>query len=339
MSRRNSFLFSFGTALLILILFFSIQVGAKTDLKVFHAGSLSVPFKRLEKEFESAHPDVNVQLEAHGSVVAVRQVTDVGKKGDVVAVSDYTLIPSLMSPEYADFYLQFAQNRMVLAYTEESNLSERINSHNWYNVLANKDVRFGFSNPNMDPCGYRSPMVMQLAEIHYFDPGILNKLVLNNSKITVTAKENTYQINVPEVIRPDTGQLTIRNKETDLVALLQSGGLDYAFEYMSIAKQHGLKFIKLPRAVDLSSTKYGDLYSRVSVKTADGKIKKAKPIVYGITIPKNARHPKLAAEFLKLIISEKGRSVFSELGQPPIVPARGFGDVPGSLEVSMEEQN
>lgn len=339
MSHSKTLVARVGLPILIICFLFSFQSSGKTNLKVFHAGSLSIPFKQIEKKFEAAHPDVDVQLEAHGSVVAVRQVTDVGKKGDVVAVSDYTLIPSLMVPEYADFFLQFARNRMVLAYTEKSNLSERINSHNWYNVLANKDVRFGFSNPNMDPCGYRSPMVMQLAEIHYFDPGILNNLVVNNSKITVTAEDNSYQINVPEIIRPDTSQLTVRNKETDLVALLQSGGLDYAFEYMSIAKQHGLKFIKLPRAVDLSSTKYGDLYSRVSVKTADGKAKKAKPIVYGITIPKTAEHPKLAAKFLNLLISEKGRRIFSELGQPPIVPARGFGKVPDSLEVFVGEQN
>jgi molybdate/tungstate transport system substrate-binding protein len=331
MLGKRKFLRVLGVSLVVFSLFFSLQVTAKTNLKVFHAGSLSVPFGKLEKKFESQHPEVDVQREPHGSVVAVRQVTEVGKRGDVVAVSDYTLIPSMMSPKYANFYLQFVQNRMVLAYTEESTLSDEINSDNWYNVLANKDVRFGFSNPNMDPCGYRSTMVLQLAELHYLDSKIMDHLVVENSSIKVEKEGDTYQINVPGSISPNTAQLTIRNKETDLVALLQSGGLDYGFNYMSVAKQHGLKYINLPRQLDLSSTRHTDTYNRVSVRTSDGKVKKAKPIVYGITVPTNARHPKLAREFVRFIISEVGRKVFSEVGQPPIAPARGFGEVPSEF--------
>lgn len=220
---------------------------------------------------------------------------------------------------------------MVLAYTEESKLSDEINSENWYNVLANKDVRFGFSNPNNDPCGYRSTMVIQLGELHYLESKIMDHLVVENSGIKVEEQGGTYQINVPGSIRPNTAQLSIRNKETDLVALLQSGGLDYGFNYMSVAKQHHLKFINLPRQLDLSSTEYTETYNRVSVRTADGNVKKGKPIVYGITVPTNARHPELARKFVRFIISEEGRNVFSELGQPPIIPARGFGEVPSQF--------
>jgi len=321
---------------ILILLFGALGVQAKTNLKVFHAGSLSIPFKQVEEKFESNHPDVDVQLEAHGSVVAVRQVTEVGKRGDVVAVADYSLIPSMMEPNYTDFYLQFAQNRMVVAYNEESKYSERINSDNWYNILADPKVRFGFSNPNMDPCGYRSPMVMQLAELHYFDSEVLDKLVIANSSISVNEEEGKYEISTPEALKPKTDQLSIRNKSVDLVALVQSGGLDYAFEYMSVAKQHGLKFVTLPRQIDLSSTKYSETYKRVAVRTADGKVKVAKPIVYGVTVPSNAPHPELAKEFVELIISEQGQEIFTELGQPPIVPARGYGEVPSALEDLVE---
>lgn len=323
--------------LAIIILFFgSLGVQAKTKLKVFHAGSLSIPFKQVENKFESNHLDVDVQLEAHGSVVAVRQVTEVGKRGDVVAVADYSLIPSMMEPDYTDFYLQFARNRMVIAYNEKSKLSDRINSDNWYNILDNPEVRFGFSNPNMDPCGYRSPMVMQLAELHYFDSKIFDELIVANSNISVTENEVTHEIDTPEDLKPKTDQLTIRNKSVGLVALIQSGGLDYAFEYMSVAKQHGLKFVTLPKQIDLSSTKYSDTYKRVVVRTADGKVKVAKPIVYGITVPSNAQHPELAREFIELIIGEQGRHILTELGQPPIVPARGHGKIPFGLEDLVE---
>jgi molybdate/tungstate transport system substrate-binding protein len=46
-----------------------------------------------------------------------------------------------------------------------------------------------------------------------------------------------------------------------------------------------------------------------------------KPIVYGITIPTNAPHPDVAAEFLTYLLGELGQQTFDDLGQPPIVPA------------------
>jgi len=311
---------------------------AKTNLKIFHAGSLSIPFQKIESKFEADHPNVNVQLMAYGSVLAVRQVTEVGKKGDIVAVADYSLIPSMMMPDYTNFYLQFAKNRMVIAYNDDSDLSDKINSDNWYNVLGKPQVQFGFSNPNMDPCGYRSPMVMQMAEMHYLDPNILDRLVLENSSIYVEEKDGTYEINTPEALKPKSQKLTIRNKSVDLVAMVQQGGLDYAFEYMSVAKQHGLKFVTLPTSIDLSSTAYADTYDDVKVITSDGKPKTAKPIVYGITVPSNAPNPEIAKEFIKFLIGETGNEIFTELGQPPIVPARGYEDVPEELN-DLVEQN
>ncbi|MFW6048610.1 MAG: tungstate ABC transporter substrate-binding protein WtpA [Candidatus Bipolaricaulota bacterium] len=331
MNRRN-FLTYFGVTLIALLLFASLGAYAKTDLKVFHAGSLTIPFSQIEQAFEEQHPDVDVQLEGHGSVVAVRQVTEVGQEVDVVAVADYSLLPSMMLPDYADFYLQFAKNRMVVAYTDEIGMSDVVNSDNWYNVLAHPEVRYGFSDPNMDPCGYRSLMVMQLAEAHYLDDEILEELVIDESAITVGEKNGNFKIHTPEALRPNTRELSIREKSVDLVAMAQEGGLDYAFEYMSVAKQHGLNYVTLPEAIDLSSMEYADTYRKVSVEISDGNVKTAKPIVYGITIPSNAPHPELAAEFVKLIISEAGQGVFSELGQPPIVPARAFGETPAILE-------
>lgn len=313
-------------------------VAGGTELKIFHAGSLAVPLKQLAEEFERTHPGVTVHRESMGSVLAVRQITELGKTADILASADYTLIPSMMYPEFANFYIIFARNRMVVAYTKNSKYMDKINGYNWYNILRRGDVRFGFSNPNFDPCGYRTPMVLQLAELFYVDDHIFEDLVVNNTAITVTESDGNYLIMIPEDLRPNTEKVSIRPKSVALLALLESGGLDYAFEYMSVAKQHGLNFVELPEEIDLSSVDYKDLYSRVQVELSDGKIMSGKPIVYGITVPLNAPHPKLAIEFLKLVISEEGQKVFSEAGQPPIVPAIGSGDVPEELKTLVKTE-
>jgi len=309
-------------------------VGEKvtTELIIYNAGSLTVPFEKIEKEFEAEHPDIDIKYHQMGSVKAARQITDVGKTCDVIAVADYTLIPDMMYREYADWYIQFARNEIVLAYNpEKSRYADEITSENWYNILRRDDVIFGFSNPNDDPCGYRAVMVLQLAELYYSDPKIFDDLILKNTAITVTEDNGVYFIKTPGDLKPNTNRISIRPKSVELIGMLEEGGIDYAFEYRSVAVQHNLKFIELQGQTNLSKVEYEEIYKKVRLQTTDGKIKTAKPIVYGITVPKNALHPELGIEFIKFVIGEKGRRVFEECGQPPIIPAVESGNVPEAL--------
>jgi len=307
----------------------------KVELKVFHAGSFAVPFGgqgniTMEKAFEEKYPNVDVQLESAGSVATIRKVTDVGKTADVVAVADYSLIPKLMYPEYADWYVMFAKNKMVLAYTNQSRHANEINQDNWYEILRQPDVKFGFSNPNTDPCGYRSQMVCQLAELHYNDSKIFDDLIANNTAITGRLENDTYIITVPDDISPSR-RVSVRDKSVTLVTGLEAGGLDYAFEYQSVAKQHGLMFVELPSQIDLSSVDYADTYKKVQVVLASGEVATGSPIVYGMTVPKNAGHPELGLKFVEFVIGSEGQDIMKSYGQPPIVPAVGRDNVPEEL--------
>jgi len=301
---------------------------SRETLKVFHAGSLISPFKALEKEFEATHPGVDVRGEPSGSVEAVRKITTLGKVADVIAVADYSLIPDMMMPEYADWYVRFAKNEMVLAYTPKSGYADVITADNWYEILRKPGVRFGFSNPNLDPCGYRTPMVFKLAEVHYnttiFD------LITDDTGIKIDEANGTYCVTVPEYLKPRR-KVTIRDKSVDLVTLVKAGEIDYAFEYMSVAVQHGLSFVDLPPQVDLGSVGHADLYKKVEVVDATGKVRTGKPIVYGITVPSNAANRELGMEYVKLVIGEGGQEIFNQLGQPPITPAEVIGECPQEL--------
>ena len=310
---------------------------AKT-VKVFHAGSLAVPLAEVESQFEALNPNIDVQRESMGSVKAIRQITDVGKRADVLASADYSLIPGMMYPEYADWYVRFATNDMVLAYNpDKSKYAAEITPNNWYEILRKEGVIFGFSNPNLDPCGYRSLIVMQLAELHYKDSRIFDDLVLNNTAITISEDvDGTFLITVPEDPKPNTEKVDIRPKSVELVAFVEEGGLDYAFEYRSVAVQHNLAFVDLPEQIDLSRIEYADTYKKVKVQTADGKTKTGKPIVYGITVPKNAENPDMGSEFVKFVIGDAGQKIFADMGQSPIVPPEGSGNVPEELKALVQ---
>ncbi|MHC1635092.1 MAG: tungstate ABC transporter substrate-binding protein WtpA, partial [Candidatus Methanospirareceae archaeon] len=246
----------------------SIEAQRARIIKILHAGSLTVPLEEIEKHFEELYPDVDVRRESMGSIAAIRQVTDVGRRADVVATADYTLIRSMMYPEYADWVVMFATNDIVLAYNpERSKYADEITPDNWYDILRRDDVIFAFSNPNIDPCGYRAVMTCQLAELYYGDERIFDDLILDNTAITINKENDTYLIKTPEDLKPNLKKINIRPKSVELLALLEAGGVDYAFEYRSVAVQHGLSFVDLPPQIDLSKEDYADIYKKVKLQT------------------------------------------------------------------------
>lgn len=167
-------------------------------------------------------------------------------------------------------------------------------------------------------------MVIQLAELLYGDETIFETLITSQSAITVTQDGSVFKISTPEDLSPNTEKVVIRDKSVDLVSMVQSGGLDYAWEYLSVAKQNNLNYISLPDAVNLSSMNYEDTYNKVQVITSDNSAKSGKPIVYGITVPLNAPHPEYGAKFVEYVINGNGQNIFEEDGQPPIVPAAAY---------------
>lgn len=313
------------------------SIAGGTILTVFHAGSLSVPFQELEAEFEARHPGVDVQREAAGSAQSIKKITELGKNADVLASADYALIPSMMMPKYADWYAAFARNQMILAYTNESKYGNEINTKNWYEILRRSNVRFGFSNPNDDPAGYRSQMVTVLAESYYNDSRIYDDLMLSNTAMKVTTEENgkiLIQVPATEAISPNTNKIMLRSMEVELSSALETGEIDYLYIYRSVAEQHGFKYVELPPQIDLGSIEYADNYSKVQLQMANGEVVTGSPIVYGVTIPTNAKNPGLATEFVKLLLDKPGQQIFIKNGQPPIVPAisEGKDKMPAELQ-------
>ena len=145
----------------------------------------------MEKIFEEKHPNVDVQREAAGSAATIRKITDLHKEADVVASADYTLINSMMidsDTQYADWNIRFATNQLVLCYTDQSRFAGEVTGRNWYDILCRKGVVWGHSDPNLDPCGYRAVMVLQLAEKFYQKDGLYDRLIANRPEENIRPK-------------------------------------------------------------------------------------------------------------------------------------------------------
>ena len=291
-------------------------------LVVFHAGSLAEPVRALTAAFQAHYPGVIFQTEASGSNEAARKIRELGREADLLISADYRVIDHLLIPEFAEWNIRFARNEMVIAYTDRSQYADEVNADNWYEIIGRDGVICGRADPNTDPCGYRTLMVWQLAEAHYGIPALYH----------------TLEARCPKAY--------IRPKSVELIALLQSGDVDYAFEYRSVALQHGLRFVELPPEINLGSVEYADFYGKANVEiagTGPGKTVTVvgEPIVYGVTIPRNAPNPDLALEFVKFLISPEGQAIMERMGQPPIVPpTTGDRDaLPAALQPLVMEQS
>jgi molybdate/tungstate transport system substrate-binding protein len=327
----------------------------KTELKILNAGSLMVPFQALEREFELKHPDIDVLPEGHGSVQVIRYITELGKQVELAAVADSQLIPMLMYPvtvkgsdtPYADWYIRFATNRLGIAYTDVSAYGSEIDSDNWFEIMSRPDVRIGLSDPSIDSLGYRALMTIQLAAGFYGDEGLFDRLIGDSfvNKFEVNSSGGNIAITVPELLKPSQPRVYLRNYSIQLLALLESGEIDYGFEYESVARQRGLRFLALPPEIDLSSTEFADNYRRVRVRLGFQRFAslmpefEGLPIVYGITIPSNALHRKEAILFLEFLLGEEGQRILAENFQPPIVPAEADGrnNMPAELDAFLKQ--
>ncbi len=328
MKKLENFMKFVLVVLLAVGVLFPFSAGAEPQGKliIFHAGSLTVPFAKMEKIFEAKYPKVDVLREGGGSTKMARMISELHKPADIMGSADFKVIDKTLIPEYAEWNVRFATNQLVLCYTDNSRFANEVNADNWYKILGRKGVVWGHSDPNLDPCGYRSLMVLQLAEKHYKVTGLYDQLIANRPKKNV------------------------RPKSVELVSLLKTGNMDYAWEYLSVAVQHELKFVKLPDEINLGNYKYDADYKQAKVKVTGKKpgtwmTRTGKSCTYGITLLKDAKNPEAAVAFLEYLMSpDGGLKVLNEMGQPPFIPCRvpsekAKSQLPSSLQNLVEVKN
>ena len=288
--------------------------GGKTMLTIFCAGSLNRGLNQVAKAYEKEHPGAQIKIEATSSNVAMSKWLQLGRNVDIVALADYQPLLDDAMPEHADWCVAFATNRMVIAYTERSRFTSEISGDNWFEILARPGVQVGCADPDKDPGGYRTEMALRLADLFY----------------DAARRQNR---GIYESIKANKPLNNIRPSSMELSPLLQSKQLDYAFEYLSFAIQHNLKYIELADQINLGNPKYEDFYAKVSVETAGKKpgermTHKGSTITYGLTINRESKYPAQSADFVAFLLGPEGRKLFEAEGVPMLESYRLMGKNP-----------
>src|SRR5262245_39278646 len=89
------------------------DAGAAATLTIFHPGSPTPAIEAAEKEFRARHPEIQVIREKGDALPNMRKVTDMGKLADIVYTDDYSIIPPVMFPKFADLWIRYAHDEMT----------------------------------------------------------------------------------------------------------------------------------------------------------------------------------------------------------------------------------
>jgi len=131
-------------------------------------------------------------------------------------------------PRQAKWFMEFGNDELVIAFTNQSKFADSINSENWYRILLSRDVKFGRTDPDNAPIGYRAVLCIKLAEKFYGEEGIKDQLLFKDKKF-------------------------IKPNEKEVVSMLQKNKVDFIFTYKSLAVHKSLRYISLPNQINLKS--------------------------------------------------------------------------------------
>ncbi|MCL6631207.1 MAG: extracellular solute-binding protein [Alicyclobacillus herbarius] len=279
---------------------------AKSDtLSVLYAGSMTDLMEHTIRPDVKQRLHLNLEGEGKGSAALAQMIKSNIASPDVFisaspSVND-TLLMGSQNHNLERWYLEFARDQLVIAYSPKSRFAKQLNQAaegktDWWKVLEAPGFRFGRTDPKLDPKGVYTLMLFQLASQYYRQPD-LEKTVLGSV-------ENSQQV----------------FPEESLLAQLTSGQIDAIVAYRHEAVEWHVPYISLPDAINLSNPEDAKYYAKAVYKPVGGPAQHGGPIVFTASIPSTAQNPSQAAQFIRYLTAGHGRTLLQADGFIPMQP-------------------
>ena len=169
---------------------------------------------------------------AGGSGALVNQIKGHLRRADVFVSANPTLndrLAGAVNGDWVRWYVTFAQSPLVIGYAPSSRFAADLTSKPWYEVLRERGIRIGRTDPTLDPKGALTVKLLARAEQVYHAPGL--------AAAVLGAPDN------PSQVLPEEG----------LVGRLQSGQIDVGFFYSTETTDLRIPAVTLPGEVALEA--------------------------------------------------------------------------------------
>ena len=262
-----------------------------TVVKVLHAGSLtSLVRKRIGPALVQER-GITLESESGHSVALAMAIKDRSTSGDVFLSADAQVNQILLGQANGDWirwFVIFARNAAVLAYSPKSRFlndfeQARDGMIPWYQVLLQPGVQLARNDPNLDPMGYYTLLVCELAEKHYRIPELKERLLGSDT--------NPAQVNRMNI------------------AQFERGEIDAMFLYVSAALDLVLPYLVPPDEINLGNPAMAPIYEGVQFTNDKGQTFHGKPISFSATMLKSTHNPQAAQDFIMFLLSPRGQEL------------------------------
>lgn len=227
--------------------------GNERPVTILAAGSLTTA---LERGLRPA-VDVPLRTSTRGSAALARLVATDTRHPNIVSVADPALFDGPLHPSW---YATYATNAIVLAYNPRTQGGRAVASAgptDWWRPILTDTTRIGRTDPDLDPLGYRTLFTLELAADHYDRAPPLRD--------RIPTRRQLYP-------------------ETQLLAQFETGGIDAAFTYRSMAIERDYPYLELPGAIDLSDPAFAETYREATYTLPGGTTVHGDVIRYAATI-------------------------------------------------------
>lgn len=293
-------------------------------VNVLYAGSLVNLNDKVIGPTYHALTGYTYQGQGLGSVAIVNAIKGHIQVPDVVELVNPSTNRSLMGQangNYVSWYITYARTELVIGYDPASrfaSLFNRARHHKipWYRPLLASGLRFGRTDPALDPKGYYSLFALRLAQRLYHLKGFAHHVL--------GGAENPAQIFPEEV----------------LVARLLTGQVDAGVFYLNEVKDLGIPYVTLPAKVNFGDPRYAKLYATERYKTSQGTVVSGTPILYTITVPSTVKNRPGAVAFVHFVLGRRARILSAIHGLLPIRPSiyGNVGAVPAVLRKLVRQE-
>ena len=273
-------------------------------ITVVYAGSMGAVMDRGIAPAFTAKTGTAVHGIGQAAMALAHLITAKDMTPDVFVSVTAPPIKTVEAAGLAQSAVPVASSAMVLAYSPKSKFAAQFAAPHadWTKLLTTPGVRFGRTDPRVDPQGQYVLFALQLAAKYYKVPGLEQKVagpVMNAAELFA---------------------------EPSLLARLQEGQIDATLGYESAVISQHLPFITLPPEINFSNPAYvRSWYSQAALTLSQNGTTKTvhpTPLVYYATVLKNAKHPQAARAFVKFLSSKQGQELFAKYGyNPPKGPA------------------
>ena len=232
------------------------------------------------------------------SVLLANRIASGELTPDVYISSDANVMELIMGPannDRARWYLPILRSRTVIMHGTQSRFNNDIEAVRagklpWYDLMQRPGLVLKRPNPTIDSGGYRAIFVFDLAERLYKLPGLKQRVLGNDD---------------------NESQYFDRSKEFPLI---RGGSIDVFVTYITNPLVEGLPFLDLPEEIDQSNPSMQNWYATARYTNPHGQTFRGTYAAYAVTIPVAAASPNAAEDFVRLLLSENGMTMFEQAG-------------------------